>query len=389
MKKIKLTDAAPYSGKRVQPFDGVKNYLSTGDLKDKGLSFEEVTFKSKPSRADILVSKGDILFAKMVNTNKVLQIDKKLDGTIVSTGFSVHKPDENVLHGNYLIQFLKNNSFLRQKNKLCTGAIQSAISNTGIEKIFVPVPTLSDQIQIANILSKAETLIEQRKQSIALLDEFLKSTFGEMFGSLLSSKNSSAKKMIGELLLNISNDSPIKFPNKNYQYIDISSIDNSSKKIKETKNILGANAPSRAKQLVQLDDILVSTVRPNLNAVAMVREKYSNPIASTGFCVLRVNPKLILAEYLFEICKQDFFIGILSKAAKGASYPAVSDKQVKEIKIPIPPMELQTQFANIVKKTEKLKEQYKNSLQELENLYGSLSQKAFKGDLEFSKPITA
>ena len=56
----------------------------------------------------------------------------------------------------------------------------------------------------------------------------------------------------------------------------------------------------------------------------------------------------------------------------------INSKQIADIDIPVPPIELQTQFANIVTKTEALKEQYKNSLQELENLYGSLSQSAFR-----------
>lgn len=99
MKKIKLTDIAPYSGRRVQPFSGAKRYMSTGDLKEGNLSFEDVSYETKPSRADILVSEGDILFAKMTNTNKALQIDKELDGIIVSTGFSVHRPLENELFG--------------------------------------------------------------------------------------------------------------------------------------------------------------------------------------------------------------------------------------------------------------------------------------------------
>ena len=58
----------------------------------------------------------------------------------------------------------------------------------------------------------------------------------------------------------------------------------------------------------------------------------------------------------------------------------INAQELQNIKILIPPIELQTQFANIVTKTEALKEQYKNSLQELENLYGSLSQSAFRGE---------
>lgn len=108
----------------------------------------------------------------MTNTNKALQIVKELDGIIVSTGFSVHRPLKNELIGEYFLHFLKHNNFQRQKNKLCTGAIQSAISNSGIEKILFLSPDYNEQRQIANLLSKAENLIAQRKESIHLLDEF-------------------------------------------------------------------------------------------------------------------------------------------------------------------------------------------------------------------------
>ena len=74
----------------------------------------------------------------MINTNKALLVDNELDGIIVSTGFSIHKPLQEKLFGEYFLHFLKHESFQGQKNKLCTGAIQSAISNSGIEKILVP-----------------------------------------------------------------------------------------------------------------------------------------------------------------------------------------------------------------------------------------------------------
>ena len=65
----------------------------------------------------------------------------------------------------------------------------------------------------------------------------------------------------------------------------------------------------------------------------------------------------------------------------------MNKKNINYGKIKVPPLSLQTQFANIVTKTEALKEQYKNSLQELENLYGSLSQRAFKGELIVDKSV--
>lgn len=76
-------------------------------------------------------------------------------------------------------------------------------------------------------------------------------------------------------------------------YFDISSVDNANKRIIAHQTMRAKDAPSRAKQLVRTDDILVSTVRPNLNAVAMVNSNTGNTmVASTGFCVLRANATL-------------------------------------------------------------------------------------------------
>ena len=124
---------APFSGKRVTKFDGEKRYLSTGGLIGNELNFEKITYKNRPSRADIEVYEGDILFARMKNTDKVLYVDKNLSGIIVSTGFSIHRAAENI-DIQYIVQILKHDYFNRQKNKFCTGAIQPAITNSGIKK---------------------------------------------------------------------------------------------------------------------------------------------------------------------------------------------------------------------------------------------------------------
>ena len=66
-------------------------------------------------------------------------------------------------------------------------------------------------------------------------------------------------------------------------YVDISSVDNTEKKIISYQTIESNGAPSRAKQLLKKGDVLVSTVRPNLNAVAVVEEETENlMVGSTG-----------------------------------------------------------------------------------------------------------
>jgi restriction endonuclease S subunit len=386
MKKLKLTDIAPYSGKRVQPFDGVKRYMSTGDLKGDNLSFEDVTYATKPSRADIIVSEGDILFAKMTNTNKALQIDKEHDGIIVSTGFSVHKPLPNKLFGEYFLHFLKHESFQRQKNKLCTGAIQSAISNSGIEKIFVPVPDYEVQLHIANLLSKAENLISQRKESIRLLDEFLKGTFLEMFGDPTGNKKKWKLLQVseyGESRLGKMLDGKKIIGNNLKPYLRNSNVLWFGFKLDELLE-MDFDEKDRIEFSLKHGDILMCE-GGEIGRCAIWRGELEECYFQKAIHRIRLNKNIALPEYFVYMFWLYTMNGGLNKYMGAATISHLTGEKLKKMKLPIPPLELQTQFAQIVEKTEAIKTQYQQSLQELENLYGSLSQKAFRGGVSFKE----
>jgi type I restriction enzyme, S subunit len=138
------------------------------------------------------------------------------------------------------------------------------------------------------------------------------------------------------------------FKESNFSYIDISSVDNISKKITNASTVMGVNAPSRARQLLQTGDILVSTVRPNLNAVAKVSKEYNGAIASTGFCVLRPKNDVLSSSYLYYWVRSDSFVTDMIKKATGASYPAVSDKIIKGSKIQLPSISAQRKIVEIL-----------------------------------------
>lgn len=133
-------------------------------------------------------------------------------------------------------------------------------------------------------------------------------------------------------------------PDKEFRYVDISAVDNQAKRITEPQSILGSNAPSRARNVIRHRDVIVSTTRPNLNAVALVPKELDDQICSTGFCVLRAGPKL-LPEYLFAFAQSPLFIEPLVEFVKGALYPAVNDSQVLSLEIPLPPLAEQERIA--------------------------------------------
>ncbi|WP_024716986.1 restriction endonuclease subunit S [Gluconobacter oxydans] len=137
-------------------------------------------------------------------------------------------------------------------------------------------------------------------------------------------------------------------PDDLIRYIDIGSVSQDTKVIEGLTPVMGSEAPSRARQLVQTGDILVSTVRPNLNAVTRVPEELDGATASTGFCILRPKPDHVYPAYLFHWVRTGEFVAEMMRQATGQSYPAVSDKIVKASEISLPPLEEQKRIAGIL-----------------------------------------
>lgn len=119
-------------------------------------------------------------------------------------------------------------------------------------------------------------------------------------------------------------------------YVDIGSINRDLKTIESPQYLLGKDAPSRARKAIKEGDIIVSLTRPNLNAVALVSEKYHDQIASTGFEVIR--PFLVDSRYIFALVRSRHFIDSISGLVQGALYPAAKSSDVQSYRFPLPPL---------------------------------------------------
>ena len=147
-------------------------------------------------------------------------------------------------------------------------------------------------------------------------------------------------QQLADVVVKTENLNPLKNADQLWTYIDISSVDRDRFMVTDPKEILGKDAPSRAKKHIQLNDVIFATTRPNLKNIALVRDEYSSPVASTGFCVLRANEK-VLPAYLFYFVTTDFVQAQIQPYVGGASYPAITDGNLKKALIPIPGIEEQ------------------------------------------------
>jgi restriction endonuclease S subunit len=140
-----------------------------------------------------------------------------------------------------------------------------------------------------------------------------------------------------------------KNPNKNpevpFRYIDISSIHIVTGEIGEPTEMLGIDAPSRARQVVHSGDIVISTVRPTRGAIAIIPEDMDGYICSTGFSIIRPNEK-VMTEYLHTALRLSTTREQFGRRSAGSSYPAILENDIKVTLIPLPTKEQQKEIAD-------------------------------------------
>jgi type I restriction enzyme S subunit len=135
-------------------------------------------------------------------------------------------------------------------------------------------------------------------------------------------------RMLGDVLHKTETIDPTKTPENQFIYVDVSSVNNTTFMIENTTLLFGKEAPSRARKLVRTGDIIFATVRPTLKRLAVIPTELNEQVCSTGYFVLR-GKDFIENKYLFYYLQTDAFYKSMEKLQKGASYPAVTDGEVR------------------------------------------------------------
>ncbi len=331
-------------------------------------------------KAGLFADEDDIL---VVWDGSVGQMGFGKTGFVGSTIVRIRIKNKKEFSPSFIFKFLQTKSeFLKRKS---TGATIMHINRKSLENLVIPSISISDQIQIAAILSKSEAIIEQRKQTIALLDEFLKSSFLEMFGDPIKMKNGKLAKLGDHIkfLTSGSRGWAKNYSDKGSKFLRIQNVWKGTMRLDDLQLINVPDTQEAIRTRVQEGDLLI-TVTADLGRTAVVPKNFGDAYINQHIVLVRLDENILPMYAAYFFFMPFGFVGI-QKKNKSAVKAGLTFKDIKSLEIFVPPIELQTQFAQLVEKTEALKEEYKNSLQELENLNGSLSEKAFKGELEFSK----
>lgn len=133
--------------------------------------------------------------------------------------------------------------------------------------------------------------------------------------------------------------------NYEFDYISLSDVDSDDFKIETSRQVF-QYAPSRARRIVRKGDILMSTVRPNLQGFSLIADEVIDLIASTGFAVLTA--KDCSNEYLYQFLFSSGIDRQFHRLLVGSNYPAINSSDVKKLKIPLPPLAEQKAIARVL-----------------------------------------
>ncbi|MPW74453.1 restriction endonuclease subunit S [Moraxella catarrhalis] len=218
---------------------------------------------------------------------------------------------------------------------------------TKAKETLIPIPPLSVQSQIVQILDTFTELNDQLTAELSMRQKQY-----QYYRDLLLSEHELAKvgfewKTLGEVVLPTNN---IKWDESDlsYRYIDLSSVDKDNNNIGETLEITSKNAPSRAQKIVKKDDVIFATTRPTQMRSALIPPNLDGQIASTGYCILRANQNEVLPKWIYYNLQIDEFKIYLQGKQSGTAYPAISDGLIKQFKIPIPPLSVQSEIVAIL-----------------------------------------
>ena len=384
-KTLLFTECVDLVGSACMPFDGAKKYVSTGAVDVDHINdsdTEIVDYTGKPSRANLEVKVGDVLFAKMQGTKKTLLIDAVLAKHIYSTGFCAVRAKESVLTDRCLYHLLTSEMFLSQKDKNCSGATQKAITNAGLGKIVIHVPSIEEQNTIADQLDAVISIITKRQQELSTLDDLIKARFVEMFGDPKLNPNGYPVHQLSEYIQFLTSGSRGW---AEYCVDDGSEWFITIKNVKDchiaTDNMQPVNAPDNAeakRTRVQEGDLLIS-ITADLGRTGVVTKEIADHGAyiNQHLTCIRLNRNVLeplyVAYFMESSAGKEQFISKNQSAVKAG----LNFNSINTLRLIVPPLTVQQEFLRFVAQVDKSKVAVQKALDEAQLLFDSLMQQYF------------
>ena len=306
----------------------------------KNISFEDYTSISKNRP----IKENDLLIGMIGTIGEIAKV-KSTDLPFYGQNMYLLRVQNEVINVDYLVHYFDSPKTKAKLQSTKNSSSQGYLKAEHIELLQIPVPPLSIQEKIVEILDQFTQLEIELETEL----EARKAQYQFYRNQLLAFENKEVEwKSLREVCLKTANIKWKENIDDEFYYIDLSAVNRNNNKIEELQTVTSENAPSRAQQIVNTNDIIFGTTRPTLKRYALVTEDLNNQICSTGFCVLRADKNIILPKFLFFILTTDSFFNFVENNQEGAGYPSISNTKVKNFSFPVPKLAEQERIVKIL-----------------------------------------
>ena len=357
-------------------------FIRANNLVNKSISDEEMYFISPQKHG--LLKKGhlktnDVLISTRGDLGKVALVPKRYNDSNINAQLVLLRPNPHKIDPLYLLYCFEGDRVKGQISQLQTGTALKQLPVGNLKRIKIPLPPLEEQRRIAAILDKADGVRRKRKEAIRLTEELLKSTFLEMFGDPVTNPKGWEKIKLGNLCTIVRGGSP-----------------------RPINDYLGGSIPwIKIGDATEGDDIYIHKTAEAIKPDGVKKSRYLEPGSlifancgvSLGFArILKIagciHDGWLAFSDLDKSINQIFVLKLLNSItehfraiAPDGTQPNLNTTIMKNFEIPVPPIDLQEKFAVVSHYlTDSIK---KNSemFEQSENLFNSLLQRAFRGEL--------
>lgn len=347
-------------------------WISIADLSKTG----KYISKTKEHLSDDAVKDSGI---KVIPANTVVMSFKLSIGKTAITAEDMYSNEAIMaFHDRHVVEILPEYIFYMFKYKNWDESSNKAVMGKTLNKatlseVVVEICPIEKQREIVAILDKMMDVLSGREQELQNLDDLIKARFVELFGDL-KSNNKEWQIVSFKECADINTNMIHNFEGyEDYPHIGIDSIE------KETGRLVGYRTIAEdgvisGKYLFTPAHIIYSKIRPNLNKVAM--PNFEGLCSADAYPIL-VKEGICNREYLGYTLRSKYFLDYILAFSNRTNLPKVNKNQVEGFSLPLPPIELQNQFANFVKATDKSKVAIQKALDTTQLLFDSLMQKYF------------
>lgn len=357
-------------------WDGEFCWITPAEIEDTDVvisdTVRKITAKAIADTGLTQLPKGTVLLSSRAPIGKVAITGVEM---YCNQGFKNLICSERI-YNKFLFWFLKGRT--EYLNSLGRGATFKEISKRIVEDIYVPLPPLEIQRKIAKTLDTVSEILAMRKQQLAELDNLIKSIFYDMFGDPVTNEKGWSIHKLGEVcdVRDGTHDSP-NYVESGYPLVTSKNVRNGEISLDDVSYISYEDyCEINKRSKVDKGDIIMPMIGTIGNPAIVKHDAPSFAIKNVALIKFPI-PSRIGNLYLKELLTLDFFTIITQKRSRGGTQKFIALGDIRNLEIPVPPINIQSGFENKVTIIESVKEKVTLALDEIQYLFDSIMSRYF------------